>query len=300
MYAELVQDLGHSVVDQVADGLWEVVKAWHWGQDHRPGLGRLEHQAKVAMMERSLAHDEYQTPALLEADIGGPHDQVVVGAACDGGERANGARGDDHPVSQERAAGDGGGDVAFIVGHVRQREHLVGVAAHLVLDGLARRGAQDEVDLDVHVSQDLEEAYTVVGAAGAGQRDDEPSTGRHLFRRLRRCVALAPHERPPQADLKQLSKLARLWAPSCRRLVVHDLIVEGDLEDAFRAALQLETEQDRGPTVENLRCPTDSIIQVISRDAVLDDDVVLWVDHLVRKYLQGCECLPLRLEARRQ
>jgi hypothetical protein len=137
------------------------------------------------------------------------------------------------------------------------------------------------VDLDVHVSQDLEEAYTVVRAARAGQRDDEPSTGRHLSPRLRRGVALAPHERPPQADLNQLSQLARMWAPSRRRLVVHDLIIEGDLEDAFGAALQLETEQDWGPTVENLCCPTDSIIQVVSRDAVFDDDVVLWVDHLV-------------------
>jgi len=105
-------------------------------------------------------------------------------------------------------------------------------------------------------------------------------------------VALTPHERPPQSRLRKLSQLARVGATSRRRLVVHDVAVESDLEDALGAALQFETEQNRSPAIENLCRPTDSIIQVISRDAVFEDDVVLWIDHLVRKYPLSSGCLP--------
>src|SRR5262249_27003687 len=157
----------------------------------------------------------------------------------------------------------------------------------LVPDGLSRRGAQDEMGLDVHAPQNLEQANPIMGTARAGERDDDPATGHQLCPGSGRSVALAPHERLPQARLHKLSQLACFGAPSRRRLVVNDLVVECDLEDALGAALQLQTEQNRGPAVENLRCPTDSIIQVISRDAVLDDDVVLWIDHLVRKYPQS-------------
>jgi len=105
-------------------------------------------------------------------------------------------------------------------------------------------------------------------------------------------VALTPYERPPQSRLGELPQLARVGATSRRRLVVHDVAVERDLEDALDAALQFETEQSRSPAVENLCRPTDGIIQVISRDAIFDDDVVLWIDHLVRKYPLSSGCLP--------
>jgi hypothetical protein len=93
-------------------------------------------------------------------------------------------------------------------------------------------------------------------------------------------VALAPRERLPEAALHELSQLARFWPSASQRLVVNNLIVEGHLEDPFGTGPQLEADQGRSPAIENLCCPTDSFIQVISGDAVLDDDVVLWVDHL--------------------
>ena len=93
-------------------------------------------------------------------------------------------------------------------------------------------------------------------------------------------MALPPHERLPEAALHELAQLARGWPSASQRLVVDDPIVEGHLEDPFGAAPQLEADQGRSPAVENLCCPTDSFIQVVSGDAVLDDDVVLWVDHL--------------------
>jgi hypothetical protein len=93
-------------------------------------------------------------------------------------------------------------------------------------------------------------------------------------------VALAPRERRPEAALHELSQLARFWPSASQRLVVNNLIVEGHLEDPFGTGPQLEADQGRSPAIENLCCPTDSFIQVISGDAVLDDDVVLWVDHL--------------------
>ena len=93
-------------------------------------------------------------------------------------------------------------------------------------------------------------------------------------------MALAPRERLPEAALHELSQLARFWPSASQRLVVNNLIVEGHLEDPFGTGPQLEADQGRSPAIENLCCPTDSFIQVISGDAVLDDDVVLWVDHL--------------------
>jgi len=94
-------------------------------------------------------------------------------------------------------------------------------------------------------------------------------------------VALPPDQRPAQTALDELTKLAGLRPPSGHCLVVHDRIVERDFEDPFDAALQLETDQSRCPAVEDLSCPTDSVVQVVSRNAVLDDDTVLRVDHLV-------------------
>jgi len=97
---------------------------------------------------------------------------------------------------------------------------------------------------------------------------------------LRGRVALAPRERLPEAAPHQLAQFARVGPSSSQCLVVHDLIVEGHLENPLGARPQLEADQGRSPAVENLCCPTDSFIQVVSGDAVLDDDVVLWVDHL--------------------
>ena len=70
-----------------------------------------------------------------------------------------------------------------------------------------------------------------------------------------------------------------MWLATGRGLVVDDLIVKGDPEDAFGAGLQFEAEKDRRPALQNLSCRTDSLVQVVSRDAVLDDDVVLRIDH---------------------
>lgn len=70
-----------------------------------------------------------------------------------------------------------------------------------------------------------------------------------------------------------------MWLATGRGLVVDDLIVKGDPEDAFGAGLQFKAEKDRRPTLQDLSCRTDSLVQVVSRDAVFDDDAVLRVDH---------------------
>ena len=57
-------------------------------------------------------------------------------------------------------------------------------------------------------------------------------------------------------------------------------MIEGDLEGAFSTGLQLEAEKDRRPALQDLSCRTDSLVQVVSRDAVFDDDVVFRVNHL--------------------
>jgi hypothetical protein len=90
---------------------------------------------------------------------------------------------------------------------------------------------------------------------------------------------LAPRKGRPQAALDQPGQFRPVWLAIGRGLVIDHLIVKGDLEDAFGTGLQLEAEKDRRPALQDLSCRTDSLVQVVSRDAVFDDDAVLRVDH---------------------
>ena len=95
------------------------------GEDGRAGFGGQRHVAQVDAVEGRFAHAEDERAALLERDVGGAGDERVGQTVGDGGQRAHGARQDDHAVGWMAAAGDGGADVG------------VGV-----LDGLGGRGAE--------------------------------------------------------------------------------------------------------------------------------------------------------------
>jgi hypothetical protein len=63
-------------------------------------------------------------------------------------------------------------------------------------------------------------------------------------------------------------------------LVVEDLPVQAGLEDALDAGLQLQADEDGRPALEDLSRPPGGLVEVVSRDAVFDDDAMLRIDHL--------------------
>ena len=94
-------------------------------REHDPAhLREGQHLAEVPDVQRRLAHEGEERPALLERHVPGPGDQGVGVAARERGERLDRAGRDDHAGRAERAAGDRGADVAVVVDEVGQRLDL--------------------------------------------------------------------------------------------------------------------------------------------------------------------------------
>jgi len=91
---------------------------------------------------------------------------------------------------------------------------------------------------------------------------------------------LPPLETRSEQALRQPAQLTRQGLAARHRLVVEDLAVQAGLEDALDARLQLQADQDGRPALEDLSRPPGGLVEVVSRDAVLDDDAVLRIDHL--------------------
>lgn len=62
-------------------------------------------------------------------------------------------------------------------------------------------------------------------------------------------------------------------------LVVDELPVDGDFEDAFGAGSELDLVENGRPSRSDLGCRTDSLVEIVSRNAVLDHDRVSRIDH---------------------
>jgi hypothetical protein len=84
--------------------------------------------------------------------------------------------------------------------------------------------------------------------------------------------------------LNRLRHLLGAWKATGTGFVEDDLAVDGDLEDALRSCAQLDARYDGGPSIGDLGCRTDSLVQIVSRDAVFDHHCVLWIDHSSRAY----------------
>jgi hypothetical protein len=83
------------------------------------------------------------------------------------------------------------------------------------------------------------------------------------------------------------------------RLVVEDLPVQAGLEDALDAGLQLQADEDGRPALEDLSRPTGGLVEVVSRDAVFDDDAMLRIDHLSKGNRARARGLPAPLSGSR-
>jgi hypothetical protein len=82
-------------------------------------------------------------------------------------------------------------------------------------------------------------------------------------------------------------------------LVVEDLPVQAGLEDALDAGLQLQADEDGRPALEDLSRPPGGLVEVVSRDAVFDDDAMLRIDHLSKGNPARGRCLPAPLSGSR-
>ncbi len=92
-------------------------------------------------------------------------------------------------------------------------------------------------------------------------------------------VRLAPLEARPQPLLESGRDLTPVGMPVQRRLAEDQLSVKRHLEVALAPGSQLHAAHDRRPTGEQLIGQAHGPVEVVSRDAVFDDCVVLGVDH---------------------
>jgi len=93
-------------------------------------------------------------------------------------------------------------------------------------------------------------------------------------------LGFSPFELLAEVSSRGLLQLSGIRKVSGMSLVEDEFSVDGDLEDASRSRTQLDPRQYRGPSIRDLGCRTDSLIEIISRHAVFDDYFMLRVDHL--------------------
>ena len=96
-------------VDEIVDGLGEVVEAGVGGGEDRAGFGEGEHVFDFDEAQGHFAVDDDEAAAFFEGDLDGAGDEVVAEAVGEFGEFVAGAGDDDHGVGFEGAGGDAGG-----------------------------------------------------------------------------------------------------------------------------------------------------------------------------------------------
>jgi hypothetical protein len=95
---------------------------------------------------------------------------------------------------------------------------------------------------------------------------------------------LPPIHSRAQHALGQPADLTCFGLSPGHRLVVEDVSVDGGAVHPLRAGFELDADQDGCPALENLSRPPGSLVQIVSRDAVFDDDAMLRIDHLLSIY----------------
>jgi len=179
----VLEDAGYVVAGDVVDGLWMVVEGRDYGEDGRAGFGCGGHIADVNEVERGLSDAQDERAALLEADVGGPLDEVLGETVGDAAEGSHGAGQNDHAVGGIGAAGDVGANVLMGELHDfggRCAEELLDETVGAIQAGLfgedaQRAGADDQVDVgDAVVGfQSLEHVPGEESAAGSGDGQGE-------------------------------------------------------------------------------------------------------------------------------
>ena len=130
--AEQVEHAAHAVRDEIVDRLRPDIERGHRREDDAAHLRDRHHVAQVREVERRLAHQQHQAPALLQRDIGRARNEVVGMRVRRRRQRLHRAGRDHHPLGEEGAACDRRGDVARVVGDAGEPFHVLALHAQLV------------------------------------------------------------------------------------------------------------------------------------------------------------------------
>ena len=177
--SEMIEHAAHDEIDEPLDGVARGVEAGRGGKDERAGVVQLHHVAERNARVGGLARHQDELAALLEADFGGPFEQVGRGARRDARQRAHRAGRNNHAVVAVGAARDR--DLEFadvviddVVGRLAEIGADDGVAvleierrAEFVRENRRARLAYGEVDGGAGAGEALEEPPSVDGAGGA-------------------------------------------------------------------------------------------------------------------------------------
>lgn len=155
-------------------------------------LGGELHVAQMDAVEWSLADAQDEGAALLEADIGGPMDEIRGQAVGDSGEGSHGAGKHDHGAGGIASAGDAGTDVGIrmlaelCAGSAKKFFSEAGASAKakLFCEDTQRAFGRDEVNAgDALVGgQGTQHLDGIDAAAGSGDGEGQVARGWNGFR----------------------------------------------------------------------------------------------------------------------
>lgn len=112
----MLEDPADELRRHLPGGLRLVVKRGNHGKDRRTRIGGPSHVADVDLVQGRFTNAQHQPALLLEADIGGPLDQLVCQAIGDLGKGTHTAGNDHHRIGRIRARSNGRPNIVVIKG----------------------------------------------------------------------------------------------------------------------------------------------------------------------------------------
>jgi hypothetical protein len=131
-------------------------------------------------------------------------------------------------------------------------------------------------------SRSLDGRIGVAATAGSGRKYWMPATIRSRPSRYgsgRRSSPLTPVDRPAKDWFGQFQNLAGFREAPQFRLAENEAIVQDNFESPFAAAAKGHLDHDRRPRPQNFSRQTDGPVEIVSGDAELNRDAVLWIEH---------------------
>jgi hypothetical protein len=91
--------------------------------------------------------------------------------------------------------------------------------------------------------------------------------------------ALTPVERRTEHRLRELDDFAGMWEATQLLLAEDELLIDADFEATLTAAPKSQLDHDGSPGPQHLSRQTDGLLEIVSRNAVLDGDAMLGIEH---------------------
>ncbi len=162
---EEVQHPADDRVNQVVHGPGPAVEPGGGGHYYGPRDRRPQHVLQVDRAQRRLPDEQHEPAPLLQVDHRRPREQVVLDPVGHGREGPHAARGHDHPLRDEAAAGEGGVEPILPVNTGSGQGVLQG-DVQLVPRRQPGGVAHDGVHLVPHGQEGPDEPHPVDDAAG--------------------------------------------------------------------------------------------------------------------------------------